>query len=92
MRSKFPLNLQVSIIHVAILSYFQIIPRDLLDNVGPLSSELISSVIVEASTALNHVHQTMVKETKKRRAYIKSDEKIDIRIGKYLSAERDKHH
>ena len=70
---------------MSLLSYFQIVQRDLLDPAGPLSSELSPSAIAEANTAVNRVQQAKAKETKKRGPYIKFDEKTKIKIGKYSS-------
>ena len=70
---------------MSLLSYFQAAPwRDLLNPAGPLSSELSPSAISEANAAVNHATQR-AKESKKREAYIKLDEKTKIRIGKYSS-------
>ena len=61
-----------------LLSYFQVAPRrDLLDPAGPLSSELSLSAISEANAAVNGTAQR-AKESKKRGAYIKLDEKTKI--------------
>ena len=70
---------------MSLLSYFQIVQRDLLDPAGPLSSELSPSAIAEANTAVNRVQQAKAKEMKKRGPYIKFDEKTKIKIGKYSS-------
>ena len=70
---------------MSLLSYFQVVPRDLLNPVRPLSTELSPSAIMEANIAVTRrmQQQAKAKETKKQGAYIKLDEKMKIRIGKY---------
>ena len=70
---------------MSLLSYFQVVSRDLLDPAGPLSSELAPSAIAEANAAVNRVQQQAKAKETKRGAYIEFDEKAKIRIGKYSS-------
>lgn len=71
---------------MSLLSYFQAVPRDLVDPVGALSSELLSSAIAEANAAVKLVQQAKAKDTKKRGAYIiEFDEKTKTRIESILA-------
>lgn len=83
-QSLFSLDLQASL--MSLLSYFQAVPRDLVDPVGALSSELLSSAIAEANAAVKLVQQAKAKDTKKRGAYIiEFDEKTKTRIESILA-------
>ena len=70
---------------MSLLSYFHIAPRILPDPPRPLSLELSPSAIAEANAAVNGVQQAKTKGTKKRGTYIKYDEKMKIKMGKYSS-------
>ena len=70
---------------MSLLSYFDIAPQILPDPARPLSSELSSSAIAEANAAVNGVQQAKTKGTKKRGTYVKYDEKMKIKMGKYSS-------
>ena len=65
---------------MSLLSYFQVAPRR--DLVADRYHQ--SSTISEANAAVDHAAQR-AKETKKRGAYIKLDEKTEIRISTYSS-------
>ena len=67
---------------MSLLSYFHVAPRVLPDPSGPLSAELSPPAIAEANAAVNGVQQA---KTKKRGTYIKYDEKMKIKMGKYSS-------
>ena len=69
----------------SLLMYYKVVPRDLLNLAGSLSSELLPSMIEEANTTVNSAQQAKTKETKKWQPYSKFDEKGKIKIGKYSS-------
>ena len=73
---------------MSLLTFFQVVPQDLLDPVGPSSSEVSPSAIAEANASVNRMQHAKAKETKKRGAYITFDEKMKIKIGKYSSENR----
>ena len=54
---------------------------------GPLSYELSSPAIAAANAAVNNLQQPMSrgKGAKKRGSYVKLDEEMKIKIGKYSS-------
>ena len=70
---------------MSLLFYFHVAPQVLSDPAGPLSAELSPSTIAEANTAVNSVWQAKTKGGKKRGTYIKYDEKMKIKMGKYSS-------
>ena len=59
-----------------------IIQEDLLDPAGPLSSELISAVIVETNAAINNLQSQ--DKTKKQGTHMKLN-KVEVCVGKYWS-------
>ena len=72
---------------MSIFKYSSTAPRDLPNPTGPLSCELSSSAITAANAALNNLQQAMPRSVgvKKRGSYMKLDEEMKIKIGKYSS-------
>ena len=72
---------------MSIFKYFSTAPRVLPNLTGPLSCELSSPAIAAANAAVNNLQQAMPRgvRAKKRGSYMKLDEEMKIKIGKYSS-------
>ena len=72
---------------MSIFKYSSTAPRDLPNPTGPLSCELSSPTIAAANAAVNNLQQAMPRGmgVEKRGSYMKLDEEIKIKIGKYSS-------
>ena len=70
---------------MSIFKYFSTAPRVLPNPTGPLLCELSSPAIAAANAAVNNLQQAMPRgvRAKKRGLYMKLDEEMKIKIGKY---------